>query len=185
MNSTAACVSMGGSVLGMQATLVKPPARLDRLVLLAARLAEVHVHVDQAGGHDQTGRVDRLVGPAERLAAGVPHRDDQAVADEDVVHPVDALRGVDHPAAADEKRGHQTVLAGRVAGRSAEPARRGPQVSQSTPIRTARPFVTWSRISDCGQSATSAVTSTPRLIGPGARINRSFFARFSRSPVMA
>ena len=62
---------------------------------------------------------------------------------------------------------------------------RGPQVSQSTPIRTARPLVTWSRISDCGQSATSAVTSTPRLIGPGARMSRSFLARFSRSRVIA
>jgi hypothetical protein len=31
MNSTAACVSMGGSVLGMQATLVKPPARAARV----------------------------------------------------------------------------------------------------------------------------------------------------------
>ena len=34
-------------------------------------------------------------------------------------------------------------------------------------MRTASPFVTWSRMTLCGPSATSLSISTPRLIGPG------------------
>ena len=61
-NSTVPWLSMGGSVLGMQAIEVKPPASggrragVDRLVLLEARLAEVHVHVDQPGRDDPAAR---------------------------------------------------------------------------------------------------------------------------------
>ena len=43
-------------------------------------------------------------------------------------------------------------------------------------MRTATPLVTCSRIAECGPSATSGVTSTPRLIGPGARIRMSSLA---------
>jgi len=58
-----------------------------------------------------------------------------AVADEHVVDPVDSLSGIDHPAAANQERRHQS-------GPPWLAASRGPQVSQSTPIRTARPLVT-------------------------------------------
>lgn len=121
----------------------RPGAALDRLILLPARLTEVDVHVDQAGGDDEPGGVDRLVGPADRLGAVISDRDDQPVADEQVVDPVDALRGIDHATATNQKRAHQTNLpsAGNAAV-SPAPSALGPQVSQRTPIRTARPLVT-------------------------------------------
>jgi hypothetical protein len=112
-----------------------PGAGLDRLVFLAARLPEVDVHVDQPRRDDQPAGVDRLVDPADRLGAGAADGDHLAVADEHVVDPVDPLRRIDHPAAADHEARHQEDPPGRAAAR-------GPQVSQSTPIRTARPLVT-------------------------------------------
>ena len=47
-------LSLTGDVFGMQATAVNPPATADatpgrnRLLVLLPRLAQVHVHVDQA-----------------------------------------------------------------------------------------------------------------------------------------
>ena len=50
-------------------------------------------------------------------------------------------------------------------------------------MRTATPFVTWSRMTEYGPSATSLAISTPRFIGPGWRISTSFLARRTRSSV--
>ena len=44
-------------------------------------------------------------------------------------------------------------------------------------MRTARPLVTWSRITLCGPSASSLSISTPRLIGPGCMMRRRVSAR--------
>src|SRR5436190_17356124 len=48
-------------------------------------------------------------------------------------------------------------------------------------MRTAKPLVTWSRITLCKPSATSLSISTPRLIGPGCMIRQSGFKSFARS----
>ena len=50
-------------------------------------------------------------------------------------------------------------------------------------MRTATPFVTWSRITEYGPSATSLAISTPRFMGPGCRMSTSFFARCTRASV--
>ena len=59
-------LSFTGIVFGMQATAVNPPAtaaavpRRDGFLVLLPRLAQVHVHVDQAGTDDEAARqVDR------------------------------------------------------------------------------------------------------------------------------
>ena len=55
-------LSFTGFVFGMHATAVKPPATADghagrhRFLVLLARLAQVHVHVDEAGTDDQPRR---------------------------------------------------------------------------------------------------------------------------------
>ena len=51
-------------------------------------------------------------------------------------------------------------------------------------MRTATPLVTWSRMTEFDPSATSGVNSTPRLIGPGARMSIPGFDSASRSPFM-
>ena len=48
-------------------------------------------------------------------------------------------------------------------------------------MRTARPFVTCSRITERPQSAISLSISTPRLIGPGCMIIASGLVRANRS----
>ena len=88
MKPTAAWLSVTGSVLGMAQTAVNPPAAAamragrDRLDVLLARLAQVHVQVDQPGRDDQAGRVEHLraVGRAEVAA----HRRDLAVREKHV-----------------------------------------------------------------------------------------------------
>ena len=47
-------------------------------------------------------------------------------------------------------------------------------------MRTARPLVTWSRMTLCAPSASSLSISTPRLIGPGCMIRQSGFKSFAR-----
>ena len=54
----------------------------------------------------------------------------------------------------------------------------------STAMRTATPFATCRRISDCGPSATASLISTPRFIGPGCMTIASGLAKQRRSAVM-
>ena len=71
MNSICPSLSSGGLVLGMQQTVVNPPATAaadaagDGLFLLIARLAEMDVNVDQAGRDVTAGGVDHAIGAAE------------------------------------------------------------------------------------------------------------------------
>ena len=78
-----------------------------RLQILLARLPQVHVEVDEAGGHHLPGRVEHVgaVGPAEILA----QRLDLAVLQEEVGHLVGVARGIEDPPAADENRPHRSV----------------------------------------------------------------------------
>jgi hypothetical protein len=61
MYSVTPALSLIGVVFGMQATAVKPPAtaepsRRHRFLVLLARLAQMHVHVEQSGCHDEARR---------------------------------------------------------------------------------------------------------------------------------
>ena len=112
-SSTAATTlasSSGGVVFGIATTAVKPPsaaarAGLDRLGLLAARLAEVHLDVDQAGrDHAALGVEHR----AHRERRAGPDLGDHAVAHQHVGHALTGL--VEHASAADDQRVRQPVL---------------------------------------------------------------------------
>src|SRR5207244_6185494 len=74
---------------------------------------------------------------------------DLPVGDEDVLDGVDAVRGIDHAPVPDEEA--------HAAAAPLLPAR-----SSSTPIRTATPLATWSRITETDQSARPRESPTQR-----------------------
>src|SRR4029079_2924913 len=118
------------------------------LGILATRLAQVSVQVDQTGQHDQTVCVDGL---RAACRAGTPERTDlgdHAVADQHVL-----AAGAGDVGSLDQEA-HATVPS---------PANRW----EGTGVRTTTPAETWSRIKDCAASAASAAISRPRFIGPG------------------
>src|SRR5207249_3008434 len=131
---------------------------------------------------------------AHDLARGVDHagpfgrrqRDsgvaDHAVDDEDVLRRIERARRIEHPAAADQHRAATPREDRRRHRRHAGDPPRLPARRNSTAMRTATPFVTWSRITEYGPSATSGDSSMPRLTGPGCMINtsgRAWTASFS------
>ena len=88
MNSRDRGRSLTGFVLGMAQIVVKPPraaaraARPDRLLLSRPGLAEMDVHVDEAGSDDEPRGVDR---PSRRRASSPgPTAGDPAVLEQDV-----------------------------------------------------------------------------------------------------
>src|SRR5207247_5858986 len=99
----------------------------DGFLVLMARLAQVHVHVDEAGTHPLAGGVDHR----RALRRGEPAADprDLAVLDQHVLHGIDGAGGIDHPSAADEERHFSSPL-------------RPPASSSSTAMRTATPLAT-------------------------------------------
>ena len=78
----------------------------DRLLVLVPRLAQVHVHVHEPGRDDPARDVAHLH-PIRRAKAG-PHGGDLAVLDENVGGLVETAARVDHPAAAQQQRPHQS-----------------------------------------------------------------------------
>src|SRR5262249_9813161 len=103
----------------------------DRLLVLVARLAQVHVHVDEAGTDDLARGVDAF-GPCRRPERAADLRD-AAVGDEHVLHGVDAAGGIEDAAPGDQEAHAAALL---------------PVSRYSTAIRTATPFATWSRITE-------------------------------------
>ena len=97
-------------VFGIATTAVKPPsaaaaaAGLDRLGVLVARLAQVHVQVDQAGGDDAAAGVEDPSGPVE--PGRRPRR--PPVADQHVGDPL--ATAVDDAPALDEEPFRQSGL---------------------------------------------------------------------------
>ena len=84
-----------------------PGAGVDRLLVLLARLAQVDVHVDQAGDDDQTRGVD-LARALRRRKAGAAGRHPAAL-DEHVGRAVELLGRVDDPAPANQYRAAHSV----------------------------------------------------------------------------
>ncbi len=77
----------------------------DRFALLLARLAQVHMHVNQAGGHHEAGGIELqgVVGVAE-IAPHTPHH---AALEIEVGHLIEATGRIHHAAAANQHRsGH-------------------------------------------------------------------------------
>ena len=134
--------------------------RLERRLVLLARLAQPRRQVDEAGRHHQAFRVDGLVGLAFR--------------------PLDDL-----PVGHDTRRRPRR---GRSPGRPRVPflmmkLHQFPATMLITAMRTAMPKVTCGRITECGPSATVESISTPRFIGPGCMTMASGLASASLSAV--
>src|SRR6266404_6333840 len=92
-----------------------------------------------------------------------------AIGDEHVANLVEILGWIDECSATEEHRLHSLSSRPRPLPPFAASASSGlpPASRYSTAILTATPFVTCSRITLCGPSATSESISTPRFIGPG------------------
>src|SRR3989440_9364482 len=106
---------------------------------------------------------------------------DLAVLDQHVRGPVEIAAGVDDPPALQQNRpgGAHSLPPFAASASSARP----PASRYNTAMRTATPFVTWSRMTLCGPSATRDSISTPRFMGPGCMMTRGCCARSSRSCV--
>ncbi len=157
-------------------------AGLDRLLVLLARLAQLHAHIDETGRqHMAVAILDlgivRRVG-ARHLRTG---RDDDAILHQDSAGLVAVAGGVDQPRI-DE--GERPVLFLRRPGgqgrrRHEFPVRLRVSASRHA-MRTATPISTCSRMTErLMSSATSESISTPRFIGPGCMIKASGLARAS------
>ena len=123
-------------------------AALDGFGVLESRLAQVHVHVDEAGRDDQAGGVERLGAAANRFGADAG---DAAVFDQ---HVGNARRVPDAGSIT-----RPFLISERMASARS--------TLSSTAMRTAMPFSTWLRITERCESATSEESSRPRLMGPG------------------
>src|SRR5262249_47585590 len=139
------------------------------LLVFVARLAQVHVDIDEARADDLAARVDDLGAGRRREVPAEPF--DLTLGDQDVLNGVEVVRRIDD-AAAPQQEAHAPSPPFR-------PARRS-----GTPLRTATPRDRWSRMTEYGPSATSGDSSTPRFTGPGCMISTSGRACFaSRSRV--
>src|SRR5207344_566953 len=132
-------------------------ARANRLLVLAARRAQVDVWVDERRRDHERPRARRLdggdhairYGDAQRLVDSLRRRDDAAR----------EARGIAAPVAREERHATPT--------RSDASTGATVRTSYSTAIRTTRPARTWSVTRAASESATRASISTPRFIGPG------------------
>src|SRR5688572_19385848 len=148
------------------------------------------VRVDEPGERVQALGLDDL--RAVRRVQRRADLGDPPVPDEHIAHPVEAGARVEQPRAAHQHRGGPRARAVELDGRArpeAVPgssrgahagwgsvsapactppgAPRPASSSYNTAIRTTTPDSTCSAISACGESITSAASSTPRFTGPG------------------
>src|SRR5881397_2608430 len=183
---TDGCLIVGDGIRVRHGAHAGEPARRggagaarNRFDVLVAGLAQVDVHVHEPGGDNLVPHVPNL-GAVGRPETGA-NRGDFPVLNEDVRDLVEAPARVDHAAALQEQGPHHSGPPDRFAASAS--SGRPPASRYSTAIRTATPLVTWSRITLCGPSATRESISTPRFIGPGCMMSRSFGARSRRSAV--
>ena len=140
----------------------------DRLGVLPTGLAQVSVQVDEAGEDDQAVSVDPLGAQSSQPA----HIGDAAVPQVQI-----GCRPVGQRGSDDEVVGH------RAPPSPESSVGRAPASSRySTAIRTLTPFATCSTIVDRALSATSALISRPRFIGPGCMTMASSLSTPSRRP---
>ena len=148
---------------------------LDRLGLLAARLAQVHVQVDEA-------RTDHAAGGIEHLVVGI--RWDGVADGTDRTVGRSARRRVRSPVASMilapvmSRLIRELLASWLVIAASRQPSR-----SNRTAMRTAMPLVTCWVMTAPGSSAGSTAISTPRFIGPGCITSVCGASRAARSGV--
>ena len=139
-----------------------------RLFVLAARFAQMHVHVDEArhdelpGGIDHLAYVEPLHCLRNHLFVVLDAGDTTVLYEHGGVFTKTEGR-IDHSSAGY----HEIVFC--ISHYSVSPSSR-PDKRYRTAILTAWPLVTWLRITELSLSATSLESSTPRLMGPGCMI---------------
>jgi hypothetical protein len=130
----------------------------DGLLVALAGLAQMDVNVDQAGRDGEAGCVENLGArwPASACPAG--NLGHAAVFEQNVLGSVHAAAGsIRWP-----PRITSAVMRGLLAYVRPRNQRRS-----TTAMRMATPFAPVRGSTDCGPSATPAVTSRPRMMGPG------------------
>src|SRR5205814_2694928 len=121
-------------------------------------------------------------GCPERRADG----GDLAVLYQDIGRLIEAAARVDHAPALQQERAHQSGIPPAPPPLAASASSGLPPASRySTAMRTATPFVTWSRMTLWGPSATRESISTPRFMGPGCMMVRGRETFSRRSSVTA
>jgi hypothetical protein len=163
MNSVTEAWSFTGSVFGMQATAVKPPATAEAvpvaigLLVFLPGFAQVDVNVDQAGrDHARLRKLDdsrvahRQVPADARHLPAFNQNVEPSVAARNRIDDVDVFQSIER------------IFTSRPLGFFA--ARQ--QVQHGHPHAT--PLATCSRMTDHRPSATAESISTPRFMGPGA-----------------
>ena len=172
---------------------------LDRFRRFLARLAQVHVQIDESGATiiPQRRKFRRPCSPANFPGAPTSFTNSPSSRTSSAASVFDAgsitrpflissmLRVLAFETGSAQRDPLRGDCASRVAGACAAgcaPSSAIPAISRySSAMRTATPLVTCSSTQDCGPSATSGVISMPRFIGPGCRTSASGLARFSRS----
>src|SRR6185437_11964788 len=136
----------------------------DGLLVLEAGLAQMHVQINEPGRDDHPGAIEHARPVDGNLRTQIL---DAIALNHHVADAVQPDRGIGQsPVLEDEAHADAT-----------------PSSSCKTAMRMSTPFSTCSRITDCGESATSALISTPRIIGPGCITSASGLAARSRSRV--
>src|ERR1039457_1730641 len=139
-------------------------AGLDRFGVLATRLAQVGMQIDEAGERHQS--ISLKDARAAVRQAGFDCRDHAVV--EQHVHRLGALGNA---VALEQPATHAAPPSVSVSssGNGSKPIADSlpPRRRYRTAIRTLTPFVTCSTITERAESATSAAISMPRFIGPG------------------
>ena len=136
---------------------LREPVADDLVEHLDPAVRGVRAHDRERPAHRQVGaagEVDEAAGRRRRRAARRGEAQDE-------------LRRRRRRGARARRRPRGRSCRGALARRSRRPRPRASATCASTAMRTARPFATWRRITDCGPSATSESISTPRFIGPG------------------
>src|ERR1700733_4095644 len=136
--------------------------------MLEARFTQVDMHVDEAGGDDQSRGVQFSGSSRIQILAD---SDDAFVCNPHIANRVEAAGGVHHAAITNNQFRHSSD--------------QFPRIRSSTAMRTAIPFSTWFKMTERCESATSEEISRPRLIGPGCITIASGLAALicsSRSP---
>src|SRR2546430_1312093 len=125
------------------------------------------MQVDQSGRDEQSSRVNHLYFVRQSSGGG----GDFSAHNEQVADRIDTVCRVDHAAVLDQECAHVATSLWPLP----------PEQRNNTAMRTARPLVTCSRITDRSLSAISLSISTPRLIGPGCMMRTSGLVRAKRS----
>src|SRR5579864_1759279 len=146
-----------------------------RFLVALPGLAQMSMQVNESGRDDQTLRLNFFVSSAANFVRRCNLRD-LPVAQKKVHDRVHTCEGIDDASSANQQRSRPVIFRHTYLAL--------PRARASTAMRSGTPFFTSSTITDCGQSATSQVSSSPRIIGPGCISRASDFANRSRAMVI-